>query len=74
MNLKGLKNQIEQFVADAHLDKAIQRLLAVVVEVYDQLQWLYEAAYRDRYATANSIYSLGARLDELVRVRRWMTA
>jgi hypothetical protein len=44
----------------------------VLILVYQQLNWLFEPQYRDRYATANSIYSLGARLNELITVQKWM--
>lgn len=44
----------------------------VLILVYNQLEWLFKEKYRDRYATANSIYSLGARLNELITVQKWM--
>lgn len=58
-------------------EAALQQLILadgppVLIMVYGQLRWLYEEQYCDRFATANSIYSLGARLKELITVLKWM--
>ncbi len=38
-----------------------------------QIKWLWsEARYQDRYSAANSIYSLYARLEEMLAVKKWM--
>ncbi len=59
-------------------ETALQQLIkrnegpAVLIMTYPHLPWLRDEQYRDRCATANSIYSLGARLQELITVREWM--
>ena len=44
----------------------------VLIFIRGQLRWLFEPEYKDRYATANSIFTFHSRLSEILETLKWL--